>query len=186
MDKEKSISNFLEHVERLSRLPLITNSEMNELFGEEVAAALVKLNNYNREKQICFNCQNRCCKVSGCELYASQFSQCPIQDFRPVVCRLHFCHRFHIQDNSLVEELGDIFFDSLLAADRYGSTRVRLFDSPPLARSAPDLVVATTQWVNAVREGSLNPEYAERLVLHEAQKYCIAHTYSATPVEVNS
>ena len=86
----------------------------------------------------------------------------------------------------MVEELGDIFFDSLLAADRYGSTRVRLFDSPPLAQSAPNLVAATTHWVNAVREGSLNPEYAEKLVLHEAEKYCIARTYSAAPIEVNS
>jgi len=186
MNKEKSISNFLEHVERLSRLPLITNSEMNELFGEEVAAALVKLNSYNHEKQICVKCQNRCCKASGCELYASQFSQCPIQDFRPVVCRLHFCHRFHVQDNSVVEELGDIFFDSLLAADHYGSTRVGLFDSPPLARNAPTLAAATTHWVNAVREGILNPEYVEKLVLHKAEKYYIARTYSVAPIEVNS
>lgn len=186
MDKEKSINSFLENVERLYQLPLITNSEMNELFGEEVAAALAQLNRYNHENQICLRCQNRCCQASGCELYAPQFKQCPIQDFRPVVCRLHFCHSFHIQGNSIVEELGDIFFDSLLTADCLGSAKVRLFDSPPLAICAPDLVGATSHWVDAVREGSLNPEYAEKLVLHEAKKYCIAHTYSTAPIEVNN
>lgn len=176
MNKENAISNFLEHVEQLSRLPLITDLEMNELFGEEVAAALAELNRYNRKEQICLHCENRCCQVANCELYAPRFSQCPIHDFRPVVCRLHLCHRFHITGSSLIEELGDLFFDSLLAADRCGSTRVRLFDSPPLAKSSPDFVAVTCSWVNAVRVGSLNPEHAEKLIRQEAEKYRIAGT----------
>ena len=151
-----------------------------------MSEALAKLNRYNREKQICSQCQKRCCQASGCELYAPQFSQCPIQDFRPVVCRLHFCHSFHIQGNSLVEELSDIFFDCLLAADRYGSTKVRLFDSPPLAICAPDLIETTSHWVNAVREGRIDPEYAEKLVLHAAKKYRIAYTYNEEPTGVNN
>jgi hypothetical protein len=37
MNKEKAVASFLEHVEQLSRLPLITDSEMYELYGEEVS-----------------------------------------------------------------------------------------------------------------------------------------------------
>jgi len=186
MNKQNAMSSFLEHVERLSRLPLITDLEMNELFGEEVAAALAELNRFNQEEEVCWHCQNRCCQVIDCEFHTTQFSHCPIHDLRPVVCRLHFCHRFHITGSSLLDELGDIFFDSLLAADRYGSARVRLFDCPPLARSSPDLIAITSHWVKAVREGSLNPEHAEQLIRQEAEKYRIAGTYSGTPIETHT
>jgi len=186
INKENALRNFLERVEQLSQLPLITDLEMNELFGEEVAAALAELNRYNQHEQVCWHCEKTCCQVTGCEFYAPQFSQCPIHDFRPVVCRLHFCHRFHITGSSLVEELGDIFFDGLLAADRDGSTRVRLFDSPPLAGSSPDLVAVTSPWMNAVRAGSLGPEYAAKLIRQEAEKYQITGTYIGTPIEFHS
>ena len=171
MDKEKAINSFLKHVEQLSSLPLITDLENDELFGKEVAAALVKLNLYGKERQICFSCESRCCKIARCELYAPQFNSCPIHDFRPVVCRLHFCQKFQIKDHSLVKELGDIFFDSLIAADHYGCTRVRMFDNPPLEESCPDLVVVVSPWVKEVREGTLNPDYAAKLIRREVKKY---------------
>ena len=183
MDKEKAIAIFLERVERLAQLPLVTDLEMDELFGEGVAAALSELNRFNQKEQICLHCRNRCCQVSNCELYAAQFSQCPIYDFRPVVCRLHFCHRFQIGGSTLVTELTDIFFDSLLAADRNGSEKVRLFDCPPLAITSPDFIAVTSPWVNAVREGSLNPEYASQLIRQKAEKYRTTHLYTGTPME---
>jgi hypothetical protein len=182
MDKQKAINCFLERVERLSRLPLITDSEMKGLFGREVAGALMELDRFNQEKQICTHCQDRCCQICGCELYAPQFSQCPIHDFRPVVCRLHFCHKFNVPGSTVVKEIADIFFDSLLAADSYGSARVRLFDSPPLAMTSPDFVAVTSPWVDAVREGSLAPEKAGKLIRREAAKYRITLTSSSSPV----
>jgi len=184
MDKAKAISDFLESVENLSRLPLITGPEMNDLFGDEVAAAVADLNRHNREEQVCWQCTNRCCPIAGCELYAPQFRHCPIHHLRPVVCRLHFCHRFQTDGSSLIKELGDIFFDSLLAADRYGSPRVRLFDSPPLAATAPALIAVTSPWVKAVQEGDLDPEYAGKLIQQEADKYRIAHTSRGIALEV--
>ena len=56
MDKEKAIAIFLERVERLAQLPLVTDLEMDELFGEGVAAALSELNRFNQKEQIC--CRN--------------------------------------------------------------------------------------------------------------------------------
>jgi len=186
MDKQKAINNFLDYVERLSWLPFITDSEMNMLFGEEVSAALAELDRFNRERQICRHCEKRCCQIANCELYAPQFQRCPIYSLRPVVCRLHFCHKFHVPGNSVIEELSDIFFDSLLAADRYGSTRVRLFDNPPLAMSSPAFIAATSSWMSAVREGSLAPVKAGKLIRREAAKYRIVRTSSGTPLEVPS
>jgi len=171
MNKEKAINSFLGRIEQLTRLPLITDSEMNELFGEEVAAALATLNRYNIEEKICQRCENRCCYTSRCELYAPQFSECPIYGLRPVVCRLHFCHRFEATCSSLIVELGDIFFDSLLAAERNGSDRVRLFDTPPLEATSPQLVAVTSPWVDAVREGRLGPGDAGRLICREVAEH---------------
>lgn len=73
----------------------------------------------------------------------------------------------------MVIELGDIFFDSLLAGEQNGNDRVRLFESPPLAKHAPGLILATAPWVDAVRKGSLNPEYARELIYVEAEKYTL-------------
>jgi hypothetical protein len=172
MDKEKTVNNFLRHVDRLVRLPLITNAEMDCLYGEEMAAAVAKLDSFNRQEKTCERCQSRCCPACGCELYAPQFSRCPIYDFRPVVCRLHFCHQFNGAQSSLIRELTDIFFDSLATLERQGNAKVRLFDCPPLTRTAPDLVAVVSPWVNTVREGSLNPEYATKLIHQQAQEYC--------------
>lgn len=171
MNKKKAIASFLEYVEQLSRLPLIADSEMHRLFGEEVAMAVAKMDRVNREEQICLLCQSRCCLACGCELYAPEFGQCPIYEFRPVLCRLHFCHRFNSAGRSVVVELGDIFFDSLLAAEQAGIARVRLFESPPLARYAPGLIAITAPWVDAVKKGSLSPKYARKLICLEAEKY---------------
>jgi hypothetical protein len=180
MNKEKAVARFLEHVEQLSRLPLITDSEMYELYGEEVSAAVAEMDHINQEERFCPDCQSRCCPVCGCELYAPQFDQCPIYNFRPALCRLHFCHRFNTAGRSIVIELGDIFFDSLSAAEQAGIARVRLFESPPLAAHAPGLITATAPLMDAVRTGSLDPKHAKRLISQEAEKYQNPKIHSGT------
>lgn len=171
MDMVTAVETFLEQVDRLTRLPLITDAEMGTLFGREVVSAVEVLNRHNREKDVCRRCESRCCQACHCELYAPQFSRCPIQDLRPVLCRLHFCSWFGEAGGQLVKELGDIFCESLLAADRDGNARVRLFESPPLAMSAPGLVAVTVPWVEAVRDGRMDAESAEKAVRREAEKY---------------
>ncbi len=182
MNKEKAVARFMENVGQLSRLPLITDSEIYQLYGEEVAAAVAEMDHANHEEQVCLQCQNRCCPACGCELYASKFGQCPIYDFRPVLCRLHFCHRFNTAGRSVVVELGDIFFDSLSAAEQAGIDKVRLFESPPLAGHAFGLTTATAPLVDAVRRGSLDPEHARRLINQEAEKYQTPRIRSASTV----
>ena len=171
IDKAKAVGRFLERVDRLDRLPLITDAEMDDLFGQEVAAALAQLDRRNQEKEACLHCDSRCCLACRCELYVPEFGRCPIQGLRPVLCRLHFCDRFRVAGSSLMDELGDIFFESLLAADRDGNIRVRLFESPPLVGSAPEFIATVSPWVKAVREGALAPHHAEKLVHQQACKH---------------
>jgi hypothetical protein len=76
-------------------------------------------------------------------------------------------------------ELGDIFFDSLSTAEQAGSDKVRLFESPPLALHAVELITATSPLVDAVRKGSLDPEHARKLINQKAAKY---HTHKADTV----
>ena len=171
LDKGNAVARFLEGVDRLVRLPLITDAEMDDLFGHEVAAALAQLDRHNQQEQLCLHCDSRCCLACRCEVYLPEFGRCPIQGLRPVLCRLHFCDRFRVAGSPLMDELGDIFFESLLAADRDGNPRVRLFESPPLVHSAPDFIAAVSSWVNAVREGTLASRDAEKAIRREAQKF---------------
>jgi hypothetical protein len=180
MDKNKAIASFMKHLEQLFRLPLITDAEMYQLYGKEVAAAVAEMDRVNHEEHICLNCPNRCCLGCGCELYAPQFGQCPIYDYRPVLCRLHFCHRFDAAGRSVIVELGDIFFDSLSAAEQAGSDKVRLFESPPLAPHAAGLITATADIVNAVRSNNLDPEHARRLINQQAEKHRTPSTHSVS------
>lgn len=171
LNREKAVTNFLQYIDRLTRLPLITDSEMSSLFGEEVVAAIEQLDRYNQEKQLCSDCVSRCCLACRCELYIPEFGCCPIHEYRPVLCRFHFCDSFREVGSSIIRELGDIFFDSLSAADREGSPRARSFESPPLAIAAPSLVTAISPWVKMVREDTADPANAVSAIMRVAERY---------------
>ena len=171
MDKAKAVQIFLERVEQLTRLPFITNAEMESLYGKEVATALDGLARLEEKQGLCRQCQSRCCPAVKCELYAPQFDRCPIYDLRPATCRLHYCHRFFEKDDTLLKDLSDVFFDGLLAAESRGSDKVRLFDTPPLARCSPALVETSSPWVDAVRAGTLAPGEAMALIRRAAENH---------------
>jgi hypothetical protein len=171
MDKARAIEIFQEQLEQMTRLPLITDAEMDALFGEEMKAAVDKLACLEQEKHLCRDCQKRCCPAVKCELYAPQFPRCPIHEFRPPICRLHYCHRFFEDDDTLLKEMSDVFFDCLLTADRCGSGRVRYFDTPPLARCCPALVAKVEPWIKAVKEGTLDSVEGLKLINEVAASY---------------
>jgi len=182
MDCARAVTRFLEQVNRLARLPFITDAEMDDLFGEEVAAALSTLHHYGQEEGVCLHCESRCCLACRCEVYAPELGCCPVQELRPVLCRFHFCDRFRAAGSHLMDELGDLFFECLLAADRDGNFRVRLLESPPLVHSAPDFVAAASPWVKAVREGRMLPQRAEKVIRREVQRHRTAVPQDAVPI----
>jgi len=78
-------------------------------------------------------------------------------------------------------ELRDIFLGSFMAVELGDSVVLRWLDSPPLAGVSPELVTAISPWVEAVRQGSLDPESATGFIRQEAEKYRSAHLYSWKP-----
>lgn len=174
MDKPKAVSSFLAHIEDLSRLPLVTDDEMRQLYGDEVMAALAEMERFEHESHVCAQCRGRCCSAVRCELYAPRFGRCPIHDFRPIICRLHFCDRFPIAASPLMRELDDIFFEGLLAAQDADIQQAHFVDCPPFTRIAPDIIAMISPLVEAVRNGSLPPEGAEKLIHERAEGYRVS------------
>ena len=171
MDRENAIANFIECVDYLPCLPFLTDLEMKKLFGEEVVAALGELEDFNREEMICQHCDSNCCQKRSCEFYAPQFSQCPIHDLRPAICRFHFCEKFQSADSSIIKELSEIFLYSLSVAAAGGSRKVVFFNPPPFANVLHKLIEAISPLVNEVRLGRLKPGYGQRRIRQEVMRY---------------
>jgi hypothetical protein len=171
MDKARAIETFLAQVEKLLHLPFITDSEMKSLYGEDMPAVLDQLGRINDLNRFCQDCKSRCCLAVRCEFFAPQFNACPIFELRPPICRMHYCHRFFSDRDTLLKDMSDVFFDSLIKADSLGSDKVKFFDAPPLIHCAPELIETTRDWIESVKTGILDPEEARRLILQETEKF---------------
>lgn len=171
MDKARAISAFLDRVDRFSQIVLITDKEMENLFGEELTMVLTELQHFMAENQTCSDCGGSCCKDIGCELYAAQFGRCPIYEYRPVACRLHFCHRLDDPYRPLIIELRDVFIGCHHAMDFSDSSNLRSLDSPPLADVCPEFVEAVRSYTDLVRNGKLDPDHTAQRICEEAEKY---------------
>jgi hypothetical protein len=154
LDIGRAVGNFLKNFESLSRLPLITDAEMDHLFGEEVNSSITELEFLNQKEQLCRECTNRCCQLVHCEFYSYKFSRCPIYDFRPLLCRMHYCYNFPSEYRDLVKDLGDIFLDSLISIERPGNRNARLFDCPSFKSCAPELTKKVTSLIKLFEAGS--------------------------------
>lgn len=171
IDRNKTVACYIKNVQTLTRLPFVTDEEMSRLFGEDVENVLLQLAQYDKETQLCADCQKRCCPVAHCEIYDVAFPACPIYPLRPVVCRVHYCHLFQQDRGSLVEALSDIFFDCMNAAEAAGIPHTRLFDSPPLARCAPEFVVNAQPFLQQFRDGKISAEQAAAEMMAIAEKH---------------
>ncbi|MDD5700987.1 MAG: hypothetical protein PHU23_02955 [Dehalococcoidales bacterium] len=167
----EAVKTFLSSFKSLSRLPLITDAEMDRVFGKEVSAALAKLYSFNEEQEICRGCLSRCCLLVRCELYDPRLVRCPIYTCRPVLCRMHFCDRYTRAFGLLVKDIGDIFLESLSAAERLDPLTAGLLDSPPLGGPASRLTGAILPVINSIGDGCLDEVSGRKLILDEVEKY---------------
>jgi hypothetical protein len=170
LDVNKAVDSFLKHNESLSCLPFISEVEMETLFGDDVNSALAELERYNQQGQICRNCDSRCCRLVDCELYTAELSRCPVHHWRPALCRLHFCNKFSRVYPLIVRDAGDIYLESLIAAERRGIKITYLFDCPPLAKLAPELVTAISSYLSAFKEGRSGEARTIELIEAEIDK----------------
>jgi len=171
MDIEKVVESFLRCVGELPHLSFVTDGEFRWLYGREVVAVAAELEGHDRKESLCLRCGGQCCRDIGCELYAPQFSQCPIHEFRPIACRLHFCHRFDAAGRSLSLDLRDVFAGSLKAAEERAGEGMTALDCLPLSRCSPEFVAAVLPWMEEVQRGCLSPERALTLISREARRY---------------
>ena len=169
-DVKLAVSNFLNHFESLSRLPFISNVEIDSLFGEEIGAILHELELYGRQEGFCLTCRSRCCLLVDCELYVPNFNRCSIYDFRPLLCRMHFCNKFAPVHRELVKAVGDIFLESLLAVEHLNPAKTKLLDSPPLGNLAPDMVAVIRHFIKDFDEGLVDEPAALKSIAAELEK----------------
>ena len=176
-DVNSAVESFLANFRKLKYLPFITDIEAIALFGPQVTASLIELDDHNRQEQICSCCQNRCCLRVKCEVYSASFSGCAVDSLRPALCRLHFCDKFKNECGPLVKILGDIYLESLLAAAKIDSTLADLFDCPTFLPLAPRLVSLIIPVLDSARAGRLQ----EREAFQEVQ-----HLILTNPVKMTS
>jgi len=171
LDGRLAVANFRNNFESLSRLPLITDAEASNLFGDEVNTALARLDRFNQQEHLCQNCSSHCCGIVDCELYDSSLSRCPIQPFRPLLCRMHFCQKYIPAFSTLVKDLGDIFLDSLLVGELIDKEKIRLMDSPPLAKLAPEMVNGILAVIKKIKAGRLEEKKAWIIIQSNLEPY---------------
>jgi hypothetical protein len=171
LNKEKAVRCFRQHFRVLARLPLITDKEMEVLFGEEVAVVLAELNEVNRRESLCARCAGGCCHMVKCEFYLPALRCCPIHAWRPILCRMHFCHRYPEGYRELIREIGDIFLDSLLADEGLDQIEARLFDCPSFGPVAPGLRQILIPRIQELGAGLAGESKILALIQAEAEKY---------------
>jgi hypothetical protein len=169
-DITHEVECFLNGYDRLVKLPLISDAEVESLFSAELLAALERLRQHDLAEGICAGCSNRCCGIINCELYDPAFGVCPAFSLRPLLCRMHYCHKFE-GCREEIKIIGDIFLEGLLAMERQGNPKTALFDSPPLAQAAPALAGKITALTAAFKEGRLDRTAAITAIQTEAENY---------------
>jgi len=166
LDVNSAIESFISNFEGLGNLPFIADSQVERLYGAQVAAALNQLELYNLQHQICNNCQQRCCLRVKCEYYDAALGHCPVQPFRPALCRLHFCKEYAAENGQMVKELGDIYLETILAAAKIDRRKADYFDCPSFMPLVPDLTQKIQAQIVAIKEGRVTESQGLALI-HE-------------------
>jgi len=82
----------------LKRNAFPTDDEFEGLFGAQVVEATSILDRY--AEKICHACGGECCARVRCEFHSDRLDACPIHEYRPAKCRLHYCDK--VLENELL------------------------------------------------------------------------------------
>jgi hypothetical protein len=164
------VEHFFRYFGRLTRLPLISDAEMEGLFSPGLLETLARFRQYDTAEGICAGCPNRCCALIHCEVYEPAFGTCPVFSLRPLLCRMHYCSRFDVYRED-IKTIGDIFLDSLMELENEGSRRTVFFDCPPFAAAAPELAEKMKSLTQSFRTGKLERAAALSAIQSEAENY---------------
>jgi hypothetical protein len=163
MDVKRAIESFRARSPE-ARLALVTDDELRSLFGAELAAVVDELARDERYAGLCRRCGGNCCAEIGCELFAPELDRCPIHAYRPIACRLHYCHLFDAAHRELVIALRDVF----LACQGEAAPDL---EGPPLLHSAPGLASRLRPLVEEMLAGRLSRAEGARRIAAEVARY---------------
>ena len=175
MDTAEVVEQFVKRLSFYPYIPFLTEDEMTGLFGQEVIAALRRLQDFARETNLCAGCGGKCCGDVKCELYSSRFPACPIHELRPMACRFHFCPRFGDEHKEAIIALRDTYLGCFYTFDGMGSItgshQARCLDTPPLAIFWPEFSELGRRVIAFMDSGDLTPEEAQQALRHEVLQY---------------
>lgn len=151
------------------KLPFLTDAEMERLFGAEVAALMRRLDQHNQDSAVCSDCHGRCCREMHCEIYAKEFGRCPIHVYRPVLCRMNFCHLFGQENREAATALISVATDTIASLPE-GTVPARAFTLNALlygecrdsSDECPEPILQMRRAVAAARNGLLSWDEAEQ------------------------
>jgi hypothetical protein len=175
---EMANRNFITNLDGFPQLPFVTDLELRELFGPEVGQALDFLEGINNEREICFACGGECCQQMGCEFFDEAFGKCPVREYRPVLCRFHYCDKFGEDQRWLIRELLGIFVSSVSQLEAESGS-IASIELNMLLYSAcrkpaepyPRLIDNVRYIVAASREGKVGLEKAVTMLKEEVLSY---------------
>jgi hypothetical protein len=168
-DIQTAVDRFLAGFPLLRFLPFLSDREAADLYGPEVNAAVAEMEKYNLEQRVCEECRDRCCLLVKCELYDTRFTRCLVENYRPALCRLHYCDKYNGEYTSLARRLGDIFLEVLLAAQKIDRGRVDLFDCPAFKPLVPQLTARIGLILDDLRLGQVIETEALLMIKQEIE-----------------
>lgn len=178
MDVRSAVERAAKRVNTFTQLPFATDAEMADLFGPEVKQALRLLDQLNASQNTCRECAGLCCSQMRCELYAAEFGQCPVSQFRPVLCRFNFCYRFGKDNADLAKALIEVAVDTVAAvpadspaAGGFALNALLYGECQGPGDILPPAVLRMRTMTDEARSGRLSWEEARRSLVAEVERY---------------
>jgi hypothetical protein len=178
MKMERATQSLWRSIEQLPHLPFVIDKELEEGLEPQIVQALKLLDVLNLTERICSQCGGKCCHEMGCELFTRELGCCPISDYRPLLCRFHYCEKFGAEHEVLIKWLRDLFV-SATSHGEAGSRAITALELNMLLFRAcraseapcPQLVENLRQIVATARSGDISWQEAKEQLGKEVETY---------------
>jgi len=175
---EMATQNLWRSIEQLPHLPFVIDRELEEGLELQIVQALQLLDNLNLAQGICSQCGGKCCRDLGCDLFTPELGSCPIAEYRPLICRFHYCERFGSEQDVLIQWLRDLFTSATCHGEAGSRATTALELNMLMFRackrsedSCPQLVEKMGQIIAMARSEGISWQEAEEQLGREIEAY---------------
>ena len=189
MNTERTARNLCQSLERLPYLPFVTDEELAACLEPEAIEAFSLLERLNRAQEICSQCGGKCCQEMGCELFSPELEGCPTADYRPLLCRFHYCEKFGPEHEGLVKGLRDLFVSAAAHGEAESKVTLGMALNMLLYRACrkpedpcPPLVENMRQIASAAHRGEMSWQEAKGKFRDEVGTYRSMKRKEANPL----